>query len=97
MADYRIDAGLARLFKLGLDADITEKVTTWKERLDQGVVTEEMRHVFFGLGYLSSLRDPRIKPEEQPNEGTAVEIAEPSRDSASDAPSSRRASTPNTA
>lgn len=80
---YRIDPALARLFKLGLDADMSEKIEGWQRHLDSGEMTEEMRTVFYGLGYLSSLRDPRVKPAEPEAEAEAdgglqaVELSEP--------------------
>lgn len=64
MPYHRIDAKLARLFTLGLDADMPEKLAEWKAHLAEGRVTDEMRTVFYGMGYISSMRDPRIKAPE---------------------------------
>lgn len=82
MAYHRIDPGLARLFKLGLDADMPAKVEEWKGHLEQGRVTDEMRTVFFGMGYISSMRDPRIKTSARsmsPSGTDPVDLQEPAQ------------------
>lgn len=64
MATHRVEPSLARLFQLGIDAELPKKLTEWKETLDKGEITDEMVRVFHGVGWLSSLRDPRIMRDE---------------------------------
>jgi hypothetical protein len=64
MATHRVEPGLARLFNLGIDGELPKKVEEWKAALAKGELTDEMVRVFHGLGWLSSLRDPRIERAE---------------------------------
>jgi hypothetical protein len=59
----RIEPGLANLIKLGLDTQMPQKIEEWKENLDKGRVTGEMRDVFVSIGWLSSNRDRRLSDE----------------------------------
>lgn len=75
MATYTVDRQFARLIGLGLDADMAEKITEWKDNLTAGRVTEEMRTVFYGMGYLSSMRDPRVqRTDEFDTKGDRIEV-----------------------
>lgn len=65
---WRVDPGLARLFTVGLQAGIEDRLNAWLDSLQEGILTREMRSVFVGLGWLSSERDPRLTPITEPVE-----------------------------
>jgi hypothetical protein len=59
----RITAAQARLLRLAVEVDIPRRMEDWLDRLDQGVVTTEMRDVLEAFGYLDREEQRQRKPK----------------------------------
>lgn len=59
----RIIAAQARLLKLAVDVDIPLRMEGWYARLDEGVLTDEMRDVLEAFGYLDREEHRQSKPK----------------------------------
>ena len=85
MTYHRIDKHFADLLGLALEYQLPERVERWKEHLAESRLTDEMRTVFAGIGWLSSSRDARLRRVEEdadvtqePDEDEEVEVDESS-------------------
>lgn len=86
MTYSRIEPGYARIMKLAMDADFPQKVEEWKDHLDEGRMTTEMRDIFAVMGYPLPKPDRRRKhpvvsePVDTSEDGIAAQVVAAAED-----------------